>query len=143
MQKPRISQKCGKRRFLKIFKNKSSIWICKKSFRTSTRTTKYDLRQMKGLFKGDYWGSFWNSNEDISATRRAMSAIESAFESWGFIFFDGRNFWHRRIFYVNPQMKMSDWSILQKWPKITKNGVDCKIMHINRNNFFLKEFWSP
>ena len=69
---------------------------------------------METTYKGHYWGYFWTSNEDISASKGDTDTFESALESWDFILYDGKIFGYHRIFYGTqkmqfvPQVKIMD-----------------------------------
>ena len=105
----------------------------------NTHVNENVFRHMKTPSKGRELGYFQDSNWDISGSRRARTMVESALESWCFIFFDGRNFDDRRIFYADPQMKMWNSWILWKMRKITKNGQFSKIGRVKADIFFLEE----
>ena len=89
------------------------------------------LEHMKTPFKGDYWGCFRHWIWLISVSRRAMNMVESALKRWGFILFDGRNFYDRTIFYADPQMRIRDSWILPNMRKNTKIGWFSKIGRFN------------
>ena len=96
---------------------------------------------MKTLPKGDYWGTFWNWNEDISGSKRAMNAFESAFERWECILFDAIIFGTIEYSDLNPQMKIVNMSICQKSGEIAKIKVESKIRRDNCSHFFLEEVY--
>ena len=94
---------------------------------------------MKTAPEGDYQGNFWDWNFDISGSKRAMNAFESAFESWESILFDAIIFGTIEYSDLNLQMKFFNMSIFEKTRKITKFEVQSEIKRVIPDHFFLKE----
>ena len=96
---------------------------------------------MKTAPKGDYKGNFWDWNFDISGSKGAMNAFESALESWDSVLFNAIIF--RTIEYsdLNLQMKISSMSIYEKTRKNTKLRIQSEIRRVNLLHFFLKEVY--
>ena len=96
---------------------------------------------MKTAPKGDYKGNFWDWNFDISGSKGAMNAFESALESWDSVLFDAIIFGTIEYSDLNLQMKISIMSIYEKTRKNTKCKPQSEIRRVIRDHFFLKEVY--
>ena len=112
------------------------------NFDLRTVFEKRETYHVKTSEKGHYWGYFWTSNEDISATKGDMDTFESALKSWDFILFDERTFriiiTHRK----NSSPNLAHIHDFEIWERITKIKVGNKIMRVNDYILNLEEIWS-
>ena len=96
---------------------------------------------MKTPWKADYWANFLTWSGDISGTRKAMNAFESAFESWEPILFNQKIFMVVEYSATDLQIKMCYVSILANLRKNTKSKVQKRGRWVICDIFILKEIF--